>query len=284
MHTRFTFIINKFHSFGEIILKNKLVRKIFSVLPRSWESKVNAIIEAKDLQVLTIDEPIGNLKIYEMKKKKKKDNEIREPKREKNLVFKTDNNDSSGKDDGLLDKKIPKYGLQEWRHSKRGSSNKPKNYDICYKCGKPGHFIKDCPLLKQDQYKNNFDKAAKRNSVPDKRFKRKNATDNVVKQALAAWGDSSSKYEEENNHGDSSMMAVESEATEYDSIFALIAQSDDDDDEDGDDDEVNFLDVQRNLKSYSPKKLMSFTNVLIDAYHSLINDKYSLTVELGEAE
>ncbi|XP_070040733.1 uncharacterized protein [Nicotiana tomentosiformis] len=52
------------------------------------ESKVNAITEANDLQKLTIDELIGNMKTYEMKKKK--DNERREPKREKNLVLKTD--------------------------------------------------------------------------------------------------------------------------------------------------------------------------------------------------
>ncbi|XP_070040269.1 uncharacterized protein [Nicotiana tomentosiformis] len=148
---------------------------------------------------------------------------------------------------------------------KTGSSSKPKNYDLCHKCCKPGHFIKECPLLKQDQYKNNFDKAVKRNRVPNKRFKRKNVTDNVVKQALAAWGDSLSESEEENDHGDSSMMAS-------------------DDDEDDDDDKVNFLDVQRNLKSYSPKKLMSLANVLIDAYHNLITKKDALYVELGEAE
>ncbi|XP_070019484.1 uncharacterized protein [Nicotiana sylvestris] len=73
-------------------------------------------------------------------------------------------------------------------------------------------------------------------------------------------------------------MVVENETTEYESIFALMAQPDDDDDE------VNFLDVQRNLKSYSLKKLMSLANVLIDAYHSLINDKDALTMELGDAE
>ncbi|XP_070025809.1 uncharacterized protein [Nicotiana sylvestris] len=50
--------------------ENKLVRKILSVLPGSWESKVNVITEAKDLQTLTIDELIGNLKTYEMKKKR----------------------------------------------------------------------------------------------------------------------------------------------------------------------------------------------------------------------
>ncbi|XP_070036523.1 uncharacterized protein [Nicotiana tomentosiformis] len=148
---------------------------------------------------------------------------------------------------------------------KRGNSSKTRNYDLCHKCGKPGHFIKECPLLKQDQYKNNFDKAAKRNPDPDKHFKRKNVADNVVKQALALWGDSFGESEKENNHGDSSMMAP-------------------DDDEDDDDDEVNFLDVQRNLKSYSPKKFMSLANVLIDVYHGLINDKDALIVELGEAE
>ncbi|XP_070043039.1 uncharacterized protein [Nicotiana tomentosiformis] len=160
MHTRFTSIINELHSLGEIIQRNKIVRKILSVLPSSWESKANAITE--------------------------------------------------------------------------------------------------------DQFKNNTNKEA-RNPVPNKRFKRKNVADNVVRQALAAWGDSSSESEEENDHGDSSMMKS-------------------DDDEDDDDDEVNFLEVQRNLKSYSPKKLMSWANVLIEAYQSLINDKDVLTVELGEAE
>ncbi|XP_070044856.1 uncharacterized protein [Nicotiana tomentosiformis] len=256
MHTRFTFIINELHSLGETIPRNKIVRKILSVLPSSWERKVNAITEAKDLETLTIDGLVGNLKTYEMKKKKK-DNERREPKREKNLFLKTDIIDSSGEDGDMA------YLTRRFQKM-------------------PGHFIKECPLLKQDQYKNNFDKAAKKNSVPDKRFKRKNAANTVVKQPLAAWGDSSNKFEEENDHDDSSMMAVESEPTEYDSIFALMAQSDDD--EYDDDDEIIFLDVQRNLKSYSPKKLMSLANVLIDTYHSLINDKYALIVELGEAE
>ncbi|XP_075101997.1 uncharacterized protein LOC142177407 [Nicotiana tabacum] len=58
MHTRFTSIINELHFLGETIPRNKLVRKILSVLPSSWVSKVNAITEAKDLQTLTIYEPI----------------------------------------------------------------------------------------------------------------------------------------------------------------------------------------------------------------------------------
>nr|XP_009629154.1 uncharacterized protein LOC104119369 [Nicotiana tomentosiformis] len=114
---------------------------------------------------------------------------------------------------------------------KRGSYSKPRGYDLCHKCGKVGHFIKDCRLLKQYQYKHNLDKAAKRNQVPNKRFKRKYVADNVVKEALAAWGDSSSESDKDDDKGYSSMMAVESEATEYDSNFALMAQSDDDEDD-----------------------------------------------------
>ncbi|XP_075095073.1 uncharacterized protein LOC142173391 [Nicotiana tabacum] len=49
MRTLFTSIINELHSLGEIIPTNKLVRKILSVLPGSWESKFNAITKAKDL-------------------------------------------------------------------------------------------------------------------------------------------------------------------------------------------------------------------------------------------
>ncbi|XP_075101018.1 uncharacterized protein LOC142176714 [Nicotiana tabacum] len=35
MHTRFTSIVNELHSLGEIIPRNKLVKKILSVLPSS---------------------------------------------------------------------------------------------------------------------------------------------------------------------------------------------------------------------------------------------------------
>ncbi|XP_070055104.1 uncharacterized protein [Nicotiana tomentosiformis] len=277
MHTRFTSIISELHSLGEIILRNKLVRKILS-----GKSKVNAITEAKDLQKLTIDELIGNLKTYEMKKNK--DYERREPKKEKNLVLKAKNNDSSGKDADMayLTKRFQKMVRRNGSIPKKGSSSRPKGYDLCHKCGKLGYFIKGCPLHKQDQYKYNTDKEAKRNPVPERRFKRKDVADNVVKQAFAAWGDSSSESEGDDEQGDTSMMYIESEAAEYDSIFALMAKSDND--EDDDDDEVNFLDVQTNLKQYSQKKLISLANVLIDTYHNLINDINVITMELGEVE
>ncbi|XP_019238088.1 PREDICTED: uncharacterized protein LOC109218192 [Nicotiana attenuata] len=127
MHTRFTSSINELHSLGDIIPRNKLVKKILSVLPGSWESKVNAITEAKDLQELTIDELVGNLKTYEMKKKK--DNERREPKGEKNLVLKTDSNDSGGEDAHMayLTKRFQKMVRRNRGIPKGGNSSKPKD-------------------------------------------------------------------------------------------------------------------------------------------------------------
>ncbi|XP_070035649.1 uncharacterized protein [Nicotiana tomentosiformis] len=195
-------------------------------------------------------------------KKKKKDNEIKEPKREKNLVLKTNKNDSSGEDAGMayLTKRFQKMVRKNGGIPKRGSSSKPRGYDLCHKCGKPGHFIKDCPILKQDQYKHNTDKAVKRNQVPDKKFKRKDTDDSVVKQALAAWGDSSSESGDDDDQGDSSMMAVESEAAEYDFIFALMAKSDEDEEDDDEDENrrddlvVVAVDLRETIESLKREK------------------------------
>ncbi|XP_070043166.1 uncharacterized protein [Nicotiana tomentosiformis] len=250
MHTRFTFIINELHSLGEIIPRNNLVRKILNVLHGSWESKVNVITEAKDLQKLTIDELIVNLKTYEIKKNK--DNERIDPKRENNLVLKTYKNDTSGEDADMA------YLTKRFQKMVRRNGG--------------------LPLLKQYQYKHNTDKATKRNPIPNKRFKRKDVTHNVVKQALAAWGNSSSESGEDDEQSDRSMIAVKSEAVKYDYIFALMVKSNDDEYE------VNFLDSQRNLKSYSQKRHISLANIVIDAYHNLIKDKNALIVELGEVE
>ncbi|XP_070046017.1 uncharacterized protein [Nicotiana tomentosiformis] len=149
MHTRFTSIINELHSLGEIIPRNKLMRKVLRILPSSWESKVNAITKAKNLQTQTMDELVRNLKTYEMKRKK--DSERRELKKEKNLVLKAENNDSSEEDSDMayLTRRFQKMVQRNGGIPKGGSSSKPKNYDLCHKYGNPGHFIKDCPLLKQ---------------------------------------------------------------------------------------------------------------------------------------
>ncbi|XP_070002313.1 uncharacterized protein [Nicotiana sylvestris] len=225
MHTRFTSIINELHSLDEIIPRNKLE--------------------------MTVEELIENLKTRELKKKI--NSERTEPKREKNLVLKADYNDSSEEDSDMayLTKIFQKMVERNGEMLKRDISIRPRNWDLCYKCGKPGHFMKDCPLLKQEFSKNHHEKIAKTNLVPVKDFKRKRSADKMIRQALAPLRDSSSESEDEPDIGDSSMMAVEGEKTGYDSTFALMSQSDDDED---------------------------------NGNKDLVEDRDSLTLELGESE
>ena len=61
MYTRFTHITNELKSLGKSFTTEELVRKIRRFLPRSWEAKVTAIQEAKDMRAITLDELIGNL-------------------------------------------------------------------------------------------------------------------------------------------------------------------------------------------------------------------------------
>lgn len=79
---------------------------------------------------------------------------------------------------------------------KKDSSNKPTGAnELCYKCGKLGYFIRDCPLHKIDYQKYlKFKgvKAKKKDRARDK-SRRKASIEYVVKQALVAWGDSLSK-------------------------------------------------------------------------------------------
>ncbi|XP_070010461.1 uncharacterized protein [Nicotiana sylvestris] len=131
--------------------------------------------------------------------KRKKDSERREPKKEKNLVLKAERSDSSDQDSDMayLTKRFQKMVRRNGGIPKWDSSSKTRNNDLCHGCGKPGHFIKECPLAKQEQYKQNPDKAGKRNLVLEKKFNKKSAADNIVKQAISAWGDSSSESERE---------------------------------------------------------------------------------------
>jgi len=68
MYTRFTHITNELKSLGKIFTTEELVRKILRILPRIWEAKVTAIQEAKELDAITMDELIGNLQTYELRR------------------------------------------------------------------------------------------------------------------------------------------------------------------------------------------------------------------------
>ena len=55
MYTHFTHITNELKSLGKSFTTEELVRKILRFLPHSWEAKVTAMQEAKDMKKITLD-------------------------------------------------------------------------------------------------------------------------------------------------------------------------------------------------------------------------------------
>jgi len=68
MYTRFTHITNDLKSLRKTFTTEELVRKNLRFLPRTWEAKVTTIQEAKDLKTISLDELIGNLQTYELRR------------------------------------------------------------------------------------------------------------------------------------------------------------------------------------------------------------------------
>ena len=96
MFTKLSLITNELRSLGEPISMSKQVRKVLRILRKSWESKVYVITEAKDLKVLTMDSPIGNLKTHEMNRSH--DQSKKEVKKDKSLMLKYKSEEDSSDD------------------------------------------------------------------------------------------------------------------------------------------------------------------------------------------
>ncbi|MCD7449063.1 hypothetical protein HAX54_048961 [Datura stramonium] len=90
-------------------------------------------------------------------------------------------------------------------------------------------------------------------------------------------GDTSSESEEGDDQVDTSMFFSDG-SSNYDAIFALMEKYDYENDE-----EVNFLNIQKTSKLTFSRSLI-LLNVLIDAYHDLINEKDMLDAELDQSE
>nr|GEZ63269.1 UBN2 domain-containing protein [Tanacetum cinerariifolium] len=63
---RFNTIITSLKALDEGFSSKNYVRKILRALHPKWRTKVTAIEESKDLTSLSLDELIGNLKVYEV--------------------------------------------------------------------------------------------------------------------------------------------------------------------------------------------------------------------------
>ena len=84
--THFIDIINDLKSFGKSYSNSDLVRKILRSLPRTWEANVTAIQEAKDLNILSLEELLGSLMTHELSMKQHQEEDV---KKKRTIVLKS---------------------------------------------------------------------------------------------------------------------------------------------------------------------------------------------------
>ena len=206
MFTRFTDIINGLKSLGKSYTNSELVRKILRSLPRTWEAKVTAIQEAKDLNTLPLEELLGSLMTHELSMKQHQEDEVKKKrtialKSTTSPDYETDESEDEEQDEemALITRKFKKF-LRKRKQGMRkkftkGEQSKEKEKDqplICYECKKPGHFRSECPQLKKGP----------------KKFKKK-----AMMATWSASDDSSSDEETSTEQANLCLMAHENEVT-----------------------------------------------------------------------
>lgn len=103
MYTRFTDIVNDLKGLRKKLSIEKLMNKIPKSLLMSWEAKVTAMEEDKDLTKLSIKELIGSLTSYKIKVKdlfEEDDNQ-----KKKSIALKTSTSLNSNNGDNKIGKK-----------------------------------------------------------------------------------------------------------------------------------------------------------------------------------
>ncbi|GAV77795.1 UBN2 domain-containing protein, partial [Cephalotus follicularis] len=66
MFSRFTYIINALQVLDKTYSNSEMVRKFFRCLPKSWMPKVTTIEEAKNLNILPLEDLLGSLMTHEI--------------------------------------------------------------------------------------------------------------------------------------------------------------------------------------------------------------------------
>ncbi|GKA82336.1 zf-CCHC domain-containing protein [Tanacetum coccineum] len=170
---RFNTIITCLKALDEGFSSKNYVRKFLRALHPKWRAKVTIIEESKDLTSFSLDELIGNLKVYEVIIKK--DSEMVKGKREQNrsLTLKA-KKESSDEDSSTFDSEDEEYAMavRDFKkffkrrgrfvrqlHDERKSSQRNKDGKSerkYFKCGDPNHLIGECPKLSRNYNQRTF--------------------------------------------------------------------------------------------------------------------------------
>ncbi|GJS85018.1 hypothetical protein Tco_0751559 [Tanacetum coccineum] len=145
---KYNTIITSLKALDEGFSSKNCVRKFLRALHPKWRTKVTAIEESNNLTTLSLDELIGNLKVYE--EVIKKDSETVKSKREqsRSISLKA-RKESSDDDSSTSDSEDEEYAMAI------------RDFNKFFKrrgrfCGDPNHLIGECPKLSKYQNQKAF--------------------------------------------------------------------------------------------------------------------------------
>ena len=118
-----------------------------------------AIQEAKDMKKITLDELIGHLQTYELRRNSQQKEETKKDRGIALKVIEEDSSDLNEEEIVVITGKFKKFFKKAKEISKKKNFSKVRNSDReqftgCFKCGKHDHIVKNCPLLKENRRQN----------------------------------------------------------------------------------------------------------------------------------
>ncbi|GJR08052.1 retrovirus-related pol polyprotein from transposon TNT 1-94 [Tanacetum coccineum] len=146
---RFNTIITSLKALDEDYSSKNYVRKFLRALHPKWRAEVTTIKDSKDLTSPSLDELIGNLKVYKMIIKK--DSKIVKAKVERKslaLKVKKESSDEECLTSGSEDEE---YAMAVRDFKRRGKSDRK-----CFRCGDLNHLIRKCPKPPKDKNQRAF--------------------------------------------------------------------------------------------------------------------------------
>ncbi|GJU92816.1 zf-CCHC domain-containing protein [Tanacetum coccineum] len=178
---RFNTIITSLKALNEGFSNKICVRKFLRALHPKWHAKVTAIEESKDLTSLSLDELIGNLKVYE-------------------VIIKNDSEMVKGKieQNRSLALKAKKESSDEVVSQRNKDDKNGKAERKCFKCGDSNHLIGECIKLSRSYNQRAFVGGSWSDSDEDEEEKTKDkkclmakASNEVIIMPRATIGDTS---------------------------------------------------------------------------------------------
>ncbi|GJV70257.1 zf-CCHC domain-containing protein [Tanacetum coccineum] len=149
---KFNTIITSLKALDESFSSKNCVRKFLRALHPKWRAKVTAIEESKNLTTLSLDELIGNLKVYEEKESSDDDSSTSDSEDEEYAM--------AVRDFKKFFKRRGRFVRQPHEERKSFQRNKDdkngKGERKCFKCGDPNHLVGECPKLSRYQNQKAF--------------------------------------------------------------------------------------------------------------------------------